>query len=147
MTGWRVGYVAAAPELVEAAAWIHRTFNGPVNSAVQQAALAALTEAGDRPERMRREYQARRDIVVRMLDGVAGVELRPPQGTFYAFVKYARDLSAVEMVRLALEQGVAVRAGSEFGPGGEGFVRIAFSTERGLLAEGVERLIGVLAED
>ena len=45
-----------------------------------------------------------------------------------------------------MERGVAVRAGSEFGPDGEGFVRVAFSTARELLIEGMERLVGVLEE-
>jgi aspartate/methionine/tyrosine aminotransferase len=147
MCGWRIGYLAAGREVVEAASRVHQTFNGPVNSAVQRAALVALAEPGDWPDRMRREYQARRDIVARMVAAVPGLEMERPQGTFYAFLRYGADASAQEVRRLALERGVAVRAGSEFGPGGEGFVRIAFSTARPLLVEGMERLLGVLGDD
>ena len=145
MTGWRIGYVASGDEVAAAVARVHRTLNGPVNSAVQQAALVALTEPDPTLERMRREYQARRDIVAEMLDGVEGVELILPAGTFYAFVGYAAPLTSVEVVRKALELGVAVRPGIEFGPGGEGFVRISFSIERQLLVEGVARLLSVFA--
>jgi len=147
MCGWRIGYLAAGPEVVQAASRVHQTFNGPVNSAVQRAALVALVEPGDWPDRMRREYQARRDIVARMVASAPGVELEEPQGTFYAFLRYEADIPAAEVRRQALERGVAVRAGSEFGPGGEGFVRVSFSTSRELLVEGMERLVGLLGED
>jgi len=146
MCGWRIGYVAAGREIADAAGRVHMALNGPINSAVQRAALVAVTEPGDWPDRMRREYQARRDIVVRMVSGIEGIELAPPQGTFYAFLRYAAGVSSQDVRRLAMERGVAVRAGSEFGPDGEGFVRVAFSTARELLIEGMERLVGVLEE-
>jgi aspartate aminotransferase len=147
MCGWRIGYLAGPPEIVAAAGRVHQSVNSSINTAVQRAALVAATEPGDWPDRMRREYQARRDIVVRMVAGVPGVELVPPQGTFYAFLRYGADLTAQEVRRLALERGVAVRAGSEFGPGGEGHVRVAFSTARELLIEGMERLLGLFEEE
>ncbi|HKF74530.1 MAG TPA: pyridoxal phosphate-dependent aminotransferase [Candidatus Dormibacteraeota bacterium] len=146
MTGWRVGYLAGPAPVVDAAAAVHRTFNGPLNAAVQRAALVAVTEPSDEPARMRREYQARRDIVCRMVAGVPGLSLVEPQGSFYAFVRYGSDLGSLEVRRRALDAGVAIRPGVEFGPSGEGFVRIAFSTGRDLLVEGMERLLEVLEE-
>lgn len=143
MCGWRIGYLAGPPELVAAATLVHRTFNNPMNTAVQRAALVAVTEPGDWPERMRAEYQARRDIVVRMVAGASGLELRSPQGTFYGFLRYQGPLASTEVARLALGRGVAVRAGGEFGPSGEGFLRVSFSTGRERLIDGVERLIGL----
>ncbi|HXM55294.1 MAG TPA: aminotransferase class I/II-fold pyridoxal phosphate-dependent enzyme [Candidatus Dormibacteraeota bacterium] len=149
MTGWRIGWVAGPQQVVDAATAMHRAFNGPLNSAVQRAALAAVTEPTDAPERMRREYQARRDIVSRMVAGVPGLDLVEPEGSFYAFIRYGSlepEVPAVDAVARALEQGVAVRPGSEFGPGGEGCVRVAFSTGRERLIEGMERLLGILEE-
>jgi aspartate/methionine/tyrosine aminotransferase len=146
MTGWRIGWVAGPTAVIDAVGTMHRAFNGPVNSAVQRAALVALSEPSDWPERMRREYQARRDIVSRMVAGVPGLELVEPEGAFYAFIRYGGEVPAVEVVGRALEQGVAIRPGSEFGPGGEGFVRVAFSTGRERLIEGMERLLGILEE-
>ncbi len=146
MTGWRVGYVAGPPAVVEAATRVHRAFNGPLNSAVQRAALVALTEPTDWPQRMRREYQARRDIVTRMVAGVPGLELAEPEGAFYALIRFRSELSSLQVVERAAEQGVAVRSGSEFGPDGEGSVRVTFATGRELLVEGMERLLGLLEE-
>ena len=146
MTGWRIGYVAGTRAVVEAVTRIHRAFNGPLSSGTQRAALVAVSEPTDWPARMCREYQARRDIVTRMVAGVAGLELSKPQGTFYAFIRYPAGVSSIDVVRKATERGVAVRPGSEFGPGGEGHVRVAFSTGRELLIEGMERLLGLLEE-
>ncbi|HEY4026273.1 MAG TPA: aminotransferase class I/II-fold pyridoxal phosphate-dependent enzyme [Candidatus Dormibacteraeota bacterium] len=146
MTGWRIGWVAGPTEVIDAIGTAHRAFNGPVNSAVQQAAVVALTEPSDGPERMRREYQARRDIVSRMVAGVPSLELVEPEGSFYALVGYGGDVPSVEVVSRALEQGVAIRPGSEFGPSGEGHVRLAFSTGRQRLIEGMERVLGILQE-
>jgi aspartate aminotransferase len=146
MTGWRIGWVAGPREVISAIGAVHRTINGPINSAVQRAALVAITEPTDWAERMRREYQARRDIVSRMVAGVENLELVEPEGSFYAFIRYGSDTPSVDVVARALEEGVAIRSGSEFGPSGEGYVRIAFSTGRERLIEGMERLLGILEE-
>jgi aspartate/methionine/tyrosine aminotransferase len=146
MTGWRIGWIAGPREVVSAIGAVHRTINGPINSAVQRAALVAVTEPSDWPERMRREYQARRDIVSRMVAGAENLELVEPDGSFYAFIRYGSDVPSVEVLARAMDAGVAIRSGSEFGPSGEGFVRVAFSTGRERLIEGMERLLGVLEE-
>ncbi|HSR22287.1 MAG TPA: pyridoxal phosphate-dependent aminotransferase [Candidatus Eisenbacteria bacterium] len=149
MTGWRIGWVAGPQEVVDAVATMHRAYNGPLNSAVQRAALVAITEPTDWPDRMRREYQARRDIVGRMTAGVSGLELVVPEGSFYALIRYGGpepEVPAVDVVARALEQRVAIRPGSEFGPGGEGCIRVAFSTGRQRLVEGMERVLGILEE-
>ena len=146
MTGWRLGWVAAAPPVAAAVGRVHRSINGPLNTAVQRAALAAVTGPLDFCRAMCAEYQARRDIVVRMLAAVPGAELRAPQGTFYAFVRYPGRVSSPAFVRRALEHGVAVRPGIEFGPGGEGFIRLAFCVSREQLTDGLERLGDVMCE-
>jgi aspartate/methionine/tyrosine aminotransferase len=146
MTGWRLGYVAAPAAAVEAVARLHRTLNGSMNAAVQRAALAALQLPEEVPELMRREYQRRRDLVCRLLEGAPGVELHPPEGAFYAFIRHRPGISSEEVRRRALDRGVAVRAGSEYGPHGEGYVRVAFSGDPELVEEGVIRLRQVLAE-
>jgi aspartate/methionine/tyrosine aminotransferase len=146
MAGWRLGWVAASPAVATAVGRVHRSINGPLNTAVQRAALAAVTGPLDFCRSMRAEYQARRDIVVRMLAAVPGAELRAPQATFYAFVRHPGGLSSREFVRRALEHGVAVRPGSEFGPGGEGYIRLAFCVSRERLTDGLGRLGALIGE-
>ncbi len=131
MTGWRIGYLAGPAEVIAAAGRVQRTLVGTLNAAVQRAALVALTTPTDWPERARQEYQYRRDLVLEGLDGIPGVEVHVPDGTFYAYVKLPAGRSSSEVVAMAQEHGVLIRDGAEFGSGGEGHVRIAFSSSRG----------------
>jgi aspartate aminotransferase len=143
MTGWRIGYLVAPPSVAAASARIHRTFCGALNAAVQRAALAALTIPSDFPERVRLEYQARRELVSELLAGAPGITCVPPDGTFYSFIRYESDKQPVQVVELARGYGVAIRAGTEYGPSGDHHVRIAFSSERQQLTEGLLRLRSV----
>lgn len=145
MTGWRVGYLIAPAPMTSAASRIHRTLVGPMNSAVQRAALAAVATESDWPERMRVEYEERRDLVMKLLADVPGVSVRPPDGAFYAFISYDGGTPPVEVIETAYDMGVAVRAGTEYGPSGDGYVRVAFATDRARLTEGLLRLRSLLA--
>jgi aspartate aminotransferase len=146
MTGWRIGYLAGPQPVVAAAYRVARTLNGPLNAFVQRAGLTAFTTPSDAPERMRHEYQLRRDLVVEWLDGIPGVSLQPPEGSFYAFVRTDLGLSSQDVVRAAYERDVVIRSGTEFGPSGEGYVRVAFSTARPQLAEALSRLRDLFLE-
>jgi aspartate/methionine/tyrosine aminotransferase len=139
MTGWRLGYLAAPASLAQACARIHRTFNGPVNSAVQSAGLAALSIGPEWQDKMLEEYTQRRTIVLDILRGHS-IDVRAPEGTFYVFVPHANTISSTRMAALAAEAGAAVRPGTEYGPSGEGFLRVAFSVSRDDLVVGLERL-------
>lgn len=146
MCGWRIGYLAAELKLVGPAACIHRTLNGPVNSAVQRAAITASLCESDWPSRMRQEYQRRRDIVVEIVGRSRDLHLTLPQGAFYAFLGYSSGRPALEVTQKALMRGVAVRPGTEYGPDGEGFIRISFARGSSFLVEGMRRLVQELRD-
>ena len=146
MTGWRVGYLAVPPQLAAAVGRVHFTLHGPPNTPVQRAALAAL-RGGDADVRdILAEYARRRDVVLRRLGAVPGVRIAPPEGTFYVFFAYPQDVDSVAMMRRCLEGGVALRAGSEFGDGGEGHLRLSYTAAPDVLDAGLERLCAVLAK-
>jgi aspartate aminotransferase len=140
MTGWRIGYLAGPQPMISAAYRVARTVNGPLNAFVQRAALTAFTTSSEWPEQMRQEYQLRRDLVTESLDGIPGISLRPPEGSFYALVRTDLGITSQQVVEAAYERDVVIRAGTEFGPSGEGYVRLAFSTARPELAEALSRL-------
>lgn len=144
MTGWRVGYVAAPSDLAPAVGLMNRTFTGPVNSAVQRAALAAVTSGSTWPAERLVDYERRRDLTLRALEGIPGVEFDAPAGAFYVFLRFPQEMTSAEFVTHALASGVGVRSGSEFGSAGEGFVRIAFCVEDIALQVGLERLRNAL---
>lgn len=140
MTGWRIGYVAAPAQIASAVGLINRTFNGAVNAAVQRGALAAVTTSTTWPAERRHDYRRRRDLVVAALARMPGIEVRPPEGTFYAFARHPMRLSSAEVVRRALDHRVGLRAGSEFGESGEGYIRVAFCVSDEDLKVGLDRL-------
>jgi aspartate/methionine/tyrosine aminotransferase len=144
MTGWRVGYLAGPREVVDAAAHVHRTFNGSVNTAVQHAALAALELPDTVVDAMVNTYGRRRETVVAKLSGVPGVHLVPPEGAFYGFLRYDADLPSEVVTRELAERKVMVRAGAEYGPSGEGYVRISFAASDDDLRTGLDRIVSHL---
>lgn len=146
MTGWRLGYLAAGPALLPPVARVARLAGGGVNWALQRAGIAALSGPTEPTRVMREEYQARRELIAELLAGAEGISWVPPQGAFYAFIKYDAPLPARRMQALIRERGVLARSGTEYGPSGEGYVRIAFATDRASLTEGMLRVREVLGE-
>lgn len=141
MTGWRLGYVVAASGHAAKVNLVHRSINGSVNTFVQDAALTALQTPDADIRAAAASYQLRRDLVAKRLTGIPGVALLQPQGAFYAFPKIDSGLSSDEMTARFAAAGVIVRSGSEYGPSGEGHVRISFATDTASLDEGMLRFV------
>ncbi len=146
MTGWRIGYVVAAPEIAGQINLLHRSLNGSINTFVQDAALVALETPKSDLRKVARSYEDRRDIVLEYLNDIEGLTLLTPQGAFYAFIAVDSDLTSDEMTARFAEGGVIVRSGSEFGPSGEGYVRISFATDPDSLHAGLERFVRVVQD-
>jgi aspartate aminotransferase len=146
MTGWRCGYACVPEPLVEPLVRFIVNSTSCVPPFVQRAAIAALTGPQDDVERLLAELRVRRDLTVAGLNGLDGVSCRTPGGAFYAFP----NVSAVPLgaealaVRLLEEAGVAVLAGSSFGVGGAGHLRISYATSPELLEEAFARMGALL---
>lgn len=146
MTGWRLGWVLADERIAEAINLLHRTVNGPLSTFVQDAASSALSLPREHLQRVVGELQVRRDLVGEYLDKISGVEATTPRGAFYAFPRIDRDMTSVEMAGRLAQAGVLVRAGSEYGPSGEGHIRISFALDLPQLTQGLERIAKCLQE-
>ncbi|MFJ4171584.1 pyridoxal phosphate-dependent aminotransferase [Paenarthrobacter sp. NPDC089714] len=140
MTGWRVGYLWGPPEVIAAAARVHGTFNGSVNTASQLAALTALRTADPDVRRMHAAYTRRRELMIDGLADIEGLHASSPEGAFYLFPRYDAGLTAVELCAHLRGAGVAVRPGSEFGKHGEHHVRLSYAASEEHIREGVRRL-------
>lgn len=145
MTGWRVGYLWGPSSIIAAATRVHGTFNGSLNTFVQDAAIVALDEGGDDIERMRASYLRRRTLMGKALASVPGLELSAPEGAFYFFPRYDAPLDSIQMVAYLREHGIAVRPGSEFGPNGEGRIRLSYAASEESIEKGVSRLASAMA--
>ena len=142
MTGWRLGYLIAPPEFVRPCEKIQQNFFLCANHFVQVAGITALTLAQDDVAAMRATYDERRRYLVPALREIGlGVECEPT-GAFYVFAdasSWGSDSLALSRTLLE-EAGVAVAPGVDFGPGGEGFLRISYAADLLRLEEGVRRL-------
>jgi len=141
MTGWRIGFACAPADLIEAMMKIHQysILCAPIMG--QDAAIEALDRGQDSVERMRREYERRRNFIVASLRDM-GLECRSPRGAFYVFPDISstglscRDFS----LRLLKEKNVAVVPGTAFGSGGERHVRCSFATAYDQIKIAMERM-------
>ena len=132
MTGWRCGYAAVPPALVDPLVRFFVNCTSCVPPFVQHAGIAALRGPMDEPRAMVAEFRRRRDLVVDGLNRLPGVSCRVPQGAFYAFPNVAGvPIPADELAhRLLEEAGVAVLAGTAFGAVGEHNLRISYATSQ-----------------
>ncbi|WP_423184458.1 pyridoxal phosphate-dependent aminotransferase [Arthrobacter sp. NyZ413] len=140
MTGWRIGYIVAPPELIDSIRAVHRTMNSAVNAAAQRASLKALQLGPGISSSMLDAYRERRDYVVERLTNIPGVEFTEPRGAFYAFFRYPQALPSPEMLDRFKEYGVILRAGNEYGPSGEGHLRLSFAADLDTLKTALDRI-------
>lgn len=147
MTGWRVGYMVAPPEITSYIIKAQEPITSCVNAPAQTAAIAAVTGPQDVVAAMRQAYHERRDLVLDTLNS-AGIPHVRPQGAFYLFADVSGSgLTDTEFCeRLVLERGVAVAPGSTFGPASGAFARISFAAAPEVLVEGVQRMADAVAE-
>ncbi len=142
MTGWRLGYMLM-PELLARRVELLLTHSiGCTATFTQYAGIEALTGPQDSVDQMVAEYQRRRDRLVAGLNAIPGVTCQLPQGAIYAFpnIKSFGFSSKVIAHRLLEEAGVAVLAGSDFGPGGEGYLRLCYATSIEVIEQSLVRM-------
>ncbi|MBI3966580.1 MAG: pyridoxal phosphate-dependent aminotransferase [Chloroflexi bacterium] len=142
MTGWRIGYVAGRRDLVTATGTLHRTMVGGVSTPAQRAALAAITDPAEADwlTWMQGQYCSRRAALVQALASAGLPVDQAPEGSFYAFFRHGLDLASADVTGALADHGVLVRSGSEFGPSGEGYLRVTFTNDEAEIAEGVRRI-------
>jgi aspartate aminotransferase len=111
-----------------------------VNAMTQRAALAAFTVKTDWPARMLAEYTRRRDLMCELVNAMPGLRCEKPEGAFYVFVKVATNISSEALTAHCVGHGVTVRSGTEFGPRGEGYVRLTFAGDAASFRPALARL-------
>jgi aspartate/methionine/tyrosine aminotransferase len=145
MTGWRLGYTVAPPEVVPALLMMAVNTYTCVAEFTQYAAIDALRDREGNTAHMVGEFSRRREQFVRDLNRVPGFRCHPPDGAFYAWVDITgTGMSAEDLCRILLEDaGVAAIPGAAFGPSGKAFIRFSFASSMATLHEAVERIVKV----
>jgi aspartate/methionine/tyrosine aminotransferase len=148
MTGWRLGYAIVPEYLLRPMQKLQQNLFVSPSDFPQFAGIAALTQADADIERMRRCYDERRQLVLRKLQEMGLKILVEPTGAFYVFFnvcRYTDDVLAFAYEILE-RTGVALTPGVDFGPHGEGFLRLSYANSLENLEEGLDRLARFLAE-
>ena len=144
MTGWRIGYCVGSAHAIRALSIVKTNLDSGQFTAVQQAAIAALSGPDRVLDELRATYQRRRDLVIGTLNGL-GWELTPPLGSIYVWLPALEGQSSAGFADLLLDEaGVFVAPGTGYGPAGEGYVRISLTVPEDRLAEAMDRVARVV---
>jgi len=146
MTGWRLGYAIMPVELAERVELLLTHSIGCTATFTQAAGVDALTGDQRMVDEVVDEYRRRRDRIVDGLNAIPGVHCQRPQGAFYVFPNISKTgISSKELAqRLLDEAGVAVLAGTDFGAGGEGYLRLCYATSPEVIENALERVANFL---
>lgn len=132
MTGWRMGYCLAYPDVIRAMSTLQSQSTSNLCSVVQKAAIAALTGPMDCVETMRQAFKRRRDLALSIIASWGRASCPTPSGAFYLFPRvdayYTKDVpnSSVLAESLLAEAGVATVPGVAFGE--DRCLRLSYAT-------------------
>ena len=149
MTGWRIGYTCGDKDIIAAMIKLLSQSTSNPTSIAQTAALEALEGPQDSVERMRLEFEKRRDYIVGALNGMEGISCYKPKGAFYVFPNISSFFgksyegkkieNSMDFCTLLLEHAhVATVPGIAFGD--DRFMRVSFATSLEDIEEGMARL-------
>ena len=143
MTGWRLGYMIVPEFFVRKLEILQQNFFISANPFVQIAGITALQKAIPEAKLMNKIYTERRKLALEGLESI-GLETNPyPDGAFYAlfnvsdFEKDSMKLAS----EILISTGVALSPGKDFGPKGEGHLRLSYCNSKENIEEGIN-LIG-----
>jgi aspartate aminotransferase len=150
MTGWRIGYAIAPPEIAQAMSNLQDQVTSNPTSFAQAGAIIAMQMDDSDVEAMRGEFEARRDLILAELATIPGFQTCVPHGAFYAFPDISAHLGArfandVELADFLLDHAhVATVPGSVFS--GNGHIRLSYATSRAKIVEGISRIRNALQQ-
>lgn len=155
MTGWRIGYIAAAKEIVQAVTKIQSQFTSSPCSISQKAATTAISGSQDEVEKMRSVFEDRRNLAYDLLNKIPGLSVDKAPGAFYLFPQcegYNKVTpegksinNSLDLADYMLEKHhVVVVPGGAFGC--DLNFRISYATSHEQIKKGIERIHNAFAE-
>jgi len=146
MTGWRLGYAVWPESCVDHVTRLCINDHSCVNAATQYAGIAALEGPQDAVHEMVRQFDERRQVIVRELNALPGVRCADAAGAFYAFpnIEGTGMTARAAQDRFLDEAGVATVAGTSFGQWGEGYLRFSYANSTENILEALRRIKSLL---
>lgn len=154
MTGWRIGYCAAPPEVAKAVSKLQGQYTSGVSSIAQKAAEAAYTGSQECVREMCEAFERRRNLVVELASQIPDLKVNRPEGAFYLFPEVSAYLGRrfgskviatdSDLAMYLLEEAhVATVAGSAFCA--PGYIRLSYATSDENIREALRRIAEALA--
>ena len=155
MTGWRIGYIAAPEWIVKGCNKLQGQYTSGPCSVSQKAAEFAYTSSQECVEEMRKAFERRRDLIVKLAKDIPGLEVNIPEGAFYLFPKcssfYGKKTpdgntinNSTDLAMYLLEKGhVATVGGDAFGD--PDCFRMSYATSDENIVEAMRRIKEVLS--
>ena len=142
MTGWRMGYGVMRPDLATQISRLMINSNSCTATFTQVAGIAALRGDQSEVEKMRQEFEHRRNVFVNGINKIKGFSCRLPKGAFYAFPNITETGWPSKKLADALleEAGVAALSGTAFGAFGEGYLRFSVANSIENIQIALERI-------
>lgn len=149
MTGWRIGYAAGNRDVIKAMNNLQGQCTSNPVTISQYAAIEAFKGSQDEVEKMRKEFEIRKDYIVNELNKIDGINCFEPQGAFYVFPNVSNFYgkkhedktinNSLDFTEFLLEVAkVAVVPGIEFGA--DSYIRISFAVSDKEIKEGISRI-------
>ncbi|MFQ5684394.1 MAG: pyridoxal phosphate-dependent aminotransferase [Candidatus Binatia bacterium] len=149
MTGWRIGFAVGPPSVISTAAKIQSQSTSNPTSIAQAAALEALCGSQVGVTEMAREFQKRRDTIVKRLNGIKGIRCFNPKGAFYVFPHIGALLgkqagsrkieSPCDLAEFFIQEvHVALVPGEDFGSSEN--IRLSYATSLEEIEKGCDRI-------
>ncbi len=148
MTGWRLGYAVAPPEVAAVVSRLQEPLVSCAAAPTQKAAEAALCLPDQVVDRMRERYRGRVELAAGVLEPAGLLPVRPA-GALYAFVdlRHLGD-DSYRLARELLErERVATAPGESFGAEGRGRLRLSLTADEAALLEGCRRIVRFAGTD
>ncbi len=140
MTGWRVGFAAGNPDMVNALMRVKSNIDSGLSQANQEMGMAALDLPSEWLDNNNEVYRKRRDKVVSVLNEI-GVPAEAPKGALYIWTPIPEGYTSAEFAQKLLDEAdVVVTPGNGYGPGGEGYIRLSLTIPDDQIDEGLRRL-------
>lgn len=146
MTGWRLGFAVTNASMAQKLTMLMTNSVSCTAAFTQVAGEEALLGDQSEADAMIEEFRQRRDLIVDGLNSIEGVQCHRPKGAFYVFPNIkahteTRGRTSSDIQRVLLhDYGVACLAGTSFGPGGEGYLRLSYAASRDNLNEAISRM-------
>ncbi len=155
MTGWRIGWIAAPEWVASACNLLQGQYTSGASSISQRAALAAYTGDQSCVKEMRVAFERRRNLIVKLLSEIPGLNINNPMGAFYIFPECKNYLGKIfkgklietstDLAMFILDEAhVAVVGGDAFGA--PGCIRLSYATSDENIKKAVARIKDALAK-